>query len=178
MHTKYKILIIALICVLCLFGYLYRNWSNKSDGDMDIRIEVCDTQRPYFYYQLTCKNDTISFFSPSRGHTKQAINPAKAKRLHELIKTLFSKEPFIYEANYDALYDYEEDYQFEYRTHSLKMYINGKPSVFIAGFAPSFLPKEYRPILDVIYRNTAFIGYISNSSLSDAIFDDCYFILN
>jgi hypothetical protein len=149
MHTKYKILIITLICVLCLFGYLYRNWSNKSDGDTDIRLEVCDTKRPYFYYQITCKNDTAYFFSPSRGYTKQAINPSDATRLRELTTILSAKEPFIYEGNEDLLIDYDQHYQFEYRTHSLKMYINGKLSVFIAGFSPSFLPKEYRPILDV-----------------------------
>lgn len=175
---KLSILVVIVICALSVFAYFYRCRSNKSDAEMGIRIEVCDTQRPYFYYQLTCKNDTISFFSPSRGHTKQAINPAKAKRLHELIKTLFSKEPFIYEANYDALYDYEEDLQFEYRTHYLKMYINGKLSVFIAGFHPSLLPKEYRPIFDILYGNTAFIGKFSDITLVDEIFDEPYFILN
>lgn len=175
---KKSILVIIVICVLCLFAYFYRCRSNKYDAEKVICIEVCDTQRPYFYYQLTCKNDTITFFSPSRGYTKQAINPIDAKRLHTLAKSLCAKEPFIYEGNYDALNDYEEDLQFEYRTHYLKMYINGKLSVFVAGFDPSLLPKEYRPIFDILYSNTAFIGKFSDITLSDEIFDEPYFILN
>jgi hypothetical protein len=178
-HTNRRSRLISTLLVsISYIIILLTSCTTEHKSDQEIYLEVCDTQRPYFYYQLTCKNDTITFFSPSRGYTKQAINPIDAKRLHNLAKSLCAKEPFIYEGNYDALNDYEEDLQFEYRTHYLKMYINGKLSVFVAGFDPSLLPKEYRPIFDILYSNTAFIGKFSNITLADEIFDEPYFILN
>lgn len=148
---------------------------NKSD---EIFLEVSDLRRPYFYYQIAVRNDTIVFFSPSKGYTEKILSNSERADIDKAVGLLDRNQAIIHDSIGDIAEFNCEDYDYEYRHYSVKLQINGKSVLYVTDMRLKNMPKQYTNCIEQIINKSDNLCFgVGKRYYNDRIFDDNYFVI-
>jgi hypothetical protein len=178
-HTSRRLRLISTILVGISCVIIFLTSCDTEYKSQQIYLEVCDLTRPYFYYQVTVHNDTIAFFSPSKGYTEKILSNSERTDIENAVRMLDINRTIIHDSIGNIAEFNCEDYDYEYKHYSVKLQVNRKNVLYVTDMHLKSIPTQYINCIEqILNKSDHLCRGISKQQYKDQIFDDYYFVID